>query len=453
MATFQTTLAISELAEVTLGSWHTFLTALAPSDLGPHVGPTSASLVSAWPNLSSRGRESAKRSLEYMILTVGPEIGHFLDDVVDLSTVPELVLAFEQLKASREACSTTDRLRRLLERCSSDNVTVVIQSLRELKSFMSVERKDLIRDLASGDTFDPLVAQILDTLFSAACRDSDAMETVRSLVFECIGVLGAVDPDRCEMNSNDTRMVVLHNFTDEGESVLFALHLIRDLLVGAFRSTSDIKHQSHLAYSIQELLRFCRFTPALVTAEPSHPSVPIKVRNRWKSLPKHVLETVTPLLEARFTLDVRTMPQLEHPIYPKTSTYREWLQLWTSSLITQASGEVARSIFGIFRSAVRNKDVGVAHHLLPHLVLNILISGTEDDSHNIRSEILAVLEDQVDSNSESTSDKKLLSAQVSIDDSFVISIYTNCTEGCVHASGSSQYMGSDGSSRDQPETT
>jgi serine/threonine-protein kinase ATR len=109
------------------------------------------------------------------------------------------------------------------------------------------------------------------------------------------------------------------------------------------------------------------------------------------------------------------MPALEHPIYPNTSTYREWLQLWTSNLITRASGDVARSIFGVFRSAVRNKDVGVAHHLLPHLVLNILISGTESDSGDIRSEILAVLEDQVDFNSESTSDKKLLSAQVGID--------------------------------------
>jgi len=62
--------------------------------------------------------------------------------------------------------------------------------------------------------------------------------------------------------------------------------------------------------------------------------------------------------------------------------------------------------------AVRNKDVAVAHHILPHLVLNILISGKEEDVQGIRLELLAVLEDQVDVDSGSTADKKLLSAQV-----------------------------------------
>ena len=78
----------------------------------------------------------------------------------------------------------------------------------------------------------------------------------------------------------------------------------------------------------------------------------------------------------------------------------------------QASGSTAQTIFSVFRSAVRNKDVGVAHHLLPHLVLNILISGSEEDAQNIRKELLVVLEDQVNADSNSSPDKKLLSAQV-----------------------------------------
>jgi serine/threonine-protein kinase ATR len=413
MATFQTMLAIPELAEVTLDSWHIFLSSLAFKDIGSHVGPTSASFISAWPSLSPRGRETAKRSLDYIVFKAGAEIGKNLDEVADLSTIPELHKAHERLKALRSGWSPKDKLQHLLERSISDNLTVAVQSLRELKIFMLMEHKSFIRDLASGDIFDPLVGQILAALFAAACRDGDAAEGLRLLSFECIGILGAVDPDRCEIGLNDTRTVVLHNFTDEGESVLFALHLIRDLLVGAFRSTSDIKHQSHLAYSIQELLRFCKFTPALVTSGTNNATVTLKVRNRWDSLPKHVLETVTPLLEARFTLNLRPMPELQHPIYSNQSTYREWIQLWTSYLITKASGDVAQTIFWVFRSAVRNKDVGVAHHLLPHLVLNILISGNEADSNNIRAEILVVLEDQVDADSKSTADKKLLSAQVS----------------------------------------
>jgi serine/threonine-protein kinase ATR len=73
---------------------------------------------------------------------------------------------------------------------------------------------------------------------------------------------------------------------------------------------------------------------------------------------------------------------------------------------------MARSIFTPFFSIVRNNDVVVAYHILPHLVLNILISGDLRDVEDIRVELLAVLKDQVDSSSDNSPDKKLLSAQV-----------------------------------------
>lgn len=409
MATFQTMVSIPELSEVTLDSWHIFLTTLGPQEAGPHVGPTSAAFVSSWHTFSPGGRALASKSLDYIILEIGNSLGRYLDDVVDISSIDELRRGHRRLKILRVNWTPKDELQRILERSSSDNLTVAVQSLRELKNFMSESHKDFVRELASGDMFDPMVGQILAALFAAACRDGESTDTLKLLAFDCIAVLGAVDPDRCEIAFNDPGMVVLHNYMDEGEAVAFALHLIGSLLVGAFRSTSDIKYQSHLAYSIQELLKFCQFTPALVAAGSA--SVPVKVRNRWNSLPKHVLETVTPLLEARFTLNLTSTPEPQHPIYPNHSTYREWIQLWTTHLISQASGPMAQTIFGVFRSAVRNKDVVVAHHLLPHLVLNILISGGDDDSQAIRSELLVVLEDQVNNDSSSTSDKKLLSAQ------------------------------------------
>ncbi|KAG1764780.1 FAT domain-containing protein [Suillus placidus] len=69
-----------------------------------------------------------------------------------------------------------------------------------------------------------------------------------------MGILGAVDPDRCDLKSADTKMIVRNNFEDELEAKSFAMHVIQDVLVDAFRSTSDIKYQGHLAYTIQELL-------------------------------------------------------------------------------------------------------------------------------------------------------------------------------------------------------
>ena len=403
--------SIPELSEVTLQSWYKFLTTLNPNDIGTLIGPTSAALVASWTTFTDSGREIAYQALECIVHTMRNHLQQHSVDIVDLTVIPELEPLAGRLKELRGPQTPQEELQRILDQSSSDNLTVAMQSLGELKAFMLKEHKNYIREVTSGDMFDPVVGHLLAALFAAACREGDGTEGLRILAFECIGVLGAVDPDRCEIGVRNTSMVVLKNFTDEGEAVLFALHLIQDLLVGAFRSTSDIKYQSHLAYSIQELLKFCQFTPALV-AVGTMTSVPVKVRNRWNALPKHVLETVTPLLEARFTLNQSSSADIQYPIYPTQSTYREWIQLWTTHLITKASGPIAQKLFSVFRLAVRSKDVVVAHHLLPHLVLNILISENEDDAFSIRFEIITVLQDQVDTESNSTSDKKLLSAQV-----------------------------------------
>ena len=412
MATLQSTISLSALTKPALLTWHSFIVTLSLKDLGPHVGPTTAALVHAWPSLGSEERELAKRTIDYILNDAFGELGEYVDDIVDFSSVPELQTRAHKLQEARRNVTITDRLERILERTYSDNNTVVVQALGELRTFMLVEQSDFVQSLASGDAFDALIGRITRALLSVACRDGDNIETLRFLAFDCLGILGAVDPDRFDIPFPEEDMIVLNNFRDENEAMDFAKYLIQNALVGAFRSTSDLKYQSHLAFAIQELLKFCKFTPELAIAGAS---VPLKVRNRWSSLPKHVLETVTPLLEGKFAISNTSMTvNCQHPIYPGQQTYREWLQLWTAFLITEVQGDMAKTTFDAFRLAVRNKDVGVAHQLLPHLVLHILISGSEDTAQKIRAEIVSVLEDQLDATSNSSPDKRLLSAQVSI---------------------------------------
>ncbi|CDO73801.1 hypothetical protein BN946_scf185015.g130 [Trametes cinnabarina] len=410
MATLQTMLVVPEFSDAALQSWHSFLATLDPTDIGPHVGPTSASFVASWSLFSARGREAAKQCLDYMVLHRGQELGPHLSEVADLSSIPELAETNEALAHLRAAWSPQQRLRALMDRLESESLAVAIQSAVELKAFLTEANEDYIRSLTFGDAFDPLVGFLVSAVYRAACRDGEGTDTLRDLAFDCIGIVGAIDPDRFELRVDDNRMIMLSNFTDESESMSFALHLIQDVLVGAFRSTSDIKYQSYLAYAIQQLLQFCKFTPDLIKPHGSHPPN-LKVRKRWNSLPKHVLETVSPLLESRFSLETRPLPPLSYPIYPGQSTYRQWVQAWTSDLIQKVSEPRAMQIFQVFTAVVRNKDVGVAHHLLPHLVLNVLASGDSDNAGAIRTEILAVLEDQVNPDSQSSPDKKLLSAQ------------------------------------------
>jgi serine/threonine-protein kinase ATR len=411
MAIFQTMIIIPELSESTLDSWHQFLSVLGPAELGPHVGPTSAAFVASWPSLNPRARHLASQILSNIILGLGTDLGEQLHEIADLSEIEDLKHIHNRIQELRSAWTPRQKLKRILAQCTSDNHTVSIASLTELKAFMLSEQRQLLVELASGDIFDPMIGEILEVLFSTACRDGDALQQLRLLAFECIGILGAVDPDRFEGTTDDSAAVILNNFTEENETMAFVVHLISSLLVGAFRSTSDMSYQTRLAYVIQELLKFCQFTPALVAVGNSGGPVPLKVRHRWNLLPKHVLDTVSPLLEGRYAIRPQMPHKTQTPVYPQQSTYRDWIQTWTIHLINRIAGETAQKIFSVFRSIVRYQDVVIAHHILPYLVLNVLISGEDEDVEAIRTEFLVVLGDQVDPTSGSFSDKRLLSAQ------------------------------------------
>jgi serine/threonine-protein kinase ATR len=411
MATLQVTLGAPELSDVTLDGWFIFIKTLDQGDALSHAGPTSASLVAYWQSLSPYGRDVAGKIMRYLVLDIGNGVdSEGLDDVVDVSPIRELSDVQSRLHAIRRRWSVEDRLHRLLDRVSSDSLTVTLQALKEVRSLLD-EQRNFFQRLASGDFFDPLIGRTLRILSSVSARDVDGMEDIRLVAFECIGAIGALDPDRLDFGMGDSRPIVLKDFTDEDESILFAMHLIRDVLVSTFRSTNDMGYQTNLAYAIQELLKVCQFSVSLMSSGGFTTSASLKAQTRWYSLPKHVLEIITPLLESRYTMKEKPLPTFELPIYPQHRTYREWLQQWTTWLISETKGE-AQKIFQPFRSVVRNKDVGVAHHLLPHLVLHTLVSGDETKTWRIRSEILAVLQDEVNEKSPSSEDKKLLSAQV-----------------------------------------
>ncbi|KAI0751060.1 hypothetical protein C8Q80DRAFT_1099585 [Daedaleopsis nitida] len=411
MATLQTMVLIPELSDATLYSWYWFLFSLDSKDLGSHVGSTTASFVARWSTFSPRGREVAKRCLNLLIVERGAQLGDHLAEIADLSSIPELYETNQHLAYLRAEWTPYYCLTTLLDRLESESLPIAIQSAAELKTLLLDGDEELIRSLTAGDFFDPIVGRLIAALYAAACRDGENTEILHDLALDCIGIVGAIDPDRFELPVRDSHMVILSNYAEEEEATDFALHLIRDVLVNSFRSTSDVKYQSHLAFAIQELLQFCKFSISLAKPGSNTSSVPLRARTRWSKLPRIVVETCTPLLEKPLHLAYPAQIVVSHPIYPTTATYRQWVQGWTSHLIHNVSGDTARQIFRVFSPVVRSTDVGVARHLLPHLVLNVLAYGEENAAQSIRTELVTVLEDQVNPNSSASADKKLLCAQ------------------------------------------
>ena len=404
-------LGFPPLVSVTLGTWKVFLQTLRPSDLGLFIGVTSAAFLASWEQLNRDQRAVAKECLEHIVIECGDKLGSHLDEIADLRKYQELQAASARLSELRSEETPENQLRRILNRTSNENYTVACQAMEELKSFMLSKQSGFIHDLASGDAFSPLVSEIVSKLMAAAARDDDNAEPLRLLAYHCLGIFGAVDPDRFELPSGDEHATLFSNFNDESDAVAFALYLISDVLVGVFRSASDLNYQTQVAYVLQELLKFCRFTPNILSSAPPS-SVTLKVRRRWELLPKHVVETVAPFLESKYHKKNQLEIRDSGIVYLVQPTYREWIQQWTAYLLDKAVGTHVNAIFPLFHWIIVHKDASIAHRLLPHLILNLMIFGPEEEVDLIRREILTVLQDQVNPDGKSTNDKRFLSTQV-----------------------------------------
>nr|XP_031859926.1 uncharacterized protein CI109_004533 [Kwoniella shandongensis]KAA5526998.1 hypothetical protein CI109_004533 [Kwoniella shandongensis] len=415
MASLQSTLGISELRQETLRTWSLFISTLRYADVGPFVGRTTGALVANWPTFDAVERTIAIQIIDEIAGNV-KHLSQFVEEVVGMDNIPELRSAAARLTAHRKNWPLRLHISKVLDRVNSKNIAIATASLNELKLLIAKNEEEL-HMLVRGDTFDSIAARVMSSLLSTATRDGDCQE-LRDLSYECMGMLGALDPDRLGLRAESGTITLTSNFTDQEESFDFALHLVRDLLVDAFRATNDTKHQTHLAYAIQELLKFCGFTPKIL-----HPGnkVHAGTLTRWQSLPKDQLETLTPLLESRFSISDATVKSFPHPIYSNSPTYREWLQRWATDLVGKVMSmpghdrpvRDSKMIFGVFRGILRNQDVTVAHHILPHLVLSVLLSGDASYRDEICLEINAVLQDQV--NPTGSADKRNLSAQVIFD--------------------------------------
>lgn len=427
MACVQGSLGVLGLRLDSLRTLYQFVSILKFQDIGPYIGAVVAATTSVWAEMAVEERRIARIIISYLLVD---NIDHLhsehLQDVIALDHIPELAKPAAKLAEKRSQWSLRQRLRNLLRRINNENIAIASRSVAELQATIS-QAWDGFVALAKGDSFDGIITELYRALLSAAGRDGDHCQELRDASLQCMGAVGALDPDRFQSERGATIVLVKGVFTDHEESIDFVMHLVEDVLVGAFRTTHDTKHQGHLAYAIQELLKFCGFSSKLVSSSGAG-SISNKIRQRWAGLPRTLLETITPLLEARFSLGDVPLKQQQYPIYPRTATYREWIQRWTSDLISRMQAietpddptkekqaiaiEDGKIIFGVFRGVLRGQDVTVAHHILPYVVLHLLTSSDDPKmGARIADEVKAVLSDQSHVDGDGRADRRLLSAQ------------------------------------------
>ncbi|KAH8919600.1 hypothetical protein BT69DRAFT_1266476 [Atractiella rhizophila] len=335
----------------------------------------------------------------------------------------EITKKLRDLK-TRDKAGLREIARNLLRRMLSHSELVSLQATKEFRSLLMSER-DHIQSWTAGDTFDPIVGEILCGLLNIAIRSSGQyQEEVRGLALECIGIFGAVDADRVDFPQDPPPIILHKNFEDRDERADFACHLMSSALVPSYRLLNDPKHQNFVAYAIQQLSKLCEFTTSLVDAvQNGRTAQNRKAADRFFALSKDAQETVSSLLSSQYADPPVHYPKHICPIYKARMSYQEWLQTWTISLLSRVTVKNAKVVFEPFLQVVKNQDVAIAHRLLPHLVQHVLISGTNEDRDDISSEIKAVLADQLVQGDHSHLHTKLQSAELVFDLMDHLSLY------------------------------
>lgn len=411
MATLNTTMQVKELMLPTLESWNTFVTIVRDENTGPFIGQTAAAFLASWPKFGKSEKVAANSILTYVVVDNYAKFETYLNngEFPDLSEIKkDIPEVWEKLSSSAKKQTPKrpeERLAAIIGRVANENASMCGQALQELRVFL-LRENDFLDEATTGNVFEPVIGKLIRALFETMARDD---EDIRDLSLENLGIVGAIDPDRLPVLDEGQTNVPLNDFNDKEELTTFAVSLIADVLVGAYKATHDTKHQSALAYAIQELLKFCGFTTALLPVGSAsttnlggarkeganHGSVSLKTRQRWNAhLAVHV-ETLAPLLESKYLVHHSESTVKARPFYTSTKSFKEWIQSWTNSLIVEIKGDHASAVFDVFRSVIRDHDLSIAQHILPDLVLNAVVSQDEDSLHDVHQEIIAVLQDQV----------------------------------------------------------
>ncbi|XP_022100883.1 serine/threonine-protein kinase ATR-like [Acanthaster planci] len=327
-------------------AWQCFVHSVEPSSLGPMI---SQVIVTLLPLLHQLPEQVAK-IYNFLIVENRDAFSQHFHELYFMPDLAELTEVNSVLKEHREDPSSQPdlktQLRQSIKGVTHESLDVRLHALSKLRDLLRKNQSDLHEYVMGNETIDPTITELVSVLLSG-CRDSDGK--AQSLFGECLGELGAVDPGRLE--------IITNNKTED----MSKFHL----------AAADTRSQDCSAYAIQELLQIyeCRESPKESSG-----------RQLWRRFPAHIQEILLPLLDAKYVpASSPSWTNIPKPIYrsKKGKTYKDWVCAWTGYLVTK----------------------------------HALLDSTQEDKEEIRQEILSVLTHAEKAEDQRSGDVSHMSAQ------------------------------------------
>lgn len=378
------------------------ISTLDGADVVDLVDHTFALVVQHWSEFSSELQQKTYDSIGDILKTHSSLIREKVITVPSLETIP-LMSKFEaEIQRLKEHERPETHLKAFTERLRDENASIVWQALKELKDWLEIHQS-LVHEIAISEQSKDVISDLLRALLDVCARPASNEHDIANLGTRCIGIIGCLDPNRVEVSSSKRRLLLLSNFDKASEVIDWVALLLEDIIVPAFKSSTNARAQGFLAYVMQELVRFCEFNEvasAKLRASQVNPAY-----SRWFDMPESVRNTLTPFLTSRYFLSAKTATKPEpctYPIYSTGTTASSWLREWVYDMLWRGKGVNAEMVFPYLARISRGHDLSLPAFLLPYVALNIVLGGTIREADEISAELLVVLstESSVDSERE-----------------------------------------------------
>ncbi|XP_043927908.1 serine/threonine-protein kinase ATR [Protopterus annectens] len=380
MTTLRTGLRYKDdFPELCCRAWDCFVRCLDKTYLGSLL---SHVIVALLPLIHIQPVETAS-IFHYLIVENRDEVQDFLHEIYFLPEHPALQDIQKVLQDYRkETSKSTDLLAALqlsMRAVQHENVDVRMHALTSLKDTLHKKQEQLIKYATASETVEPVISQLLTVLLAGS---QDANPQARLLCGECLGELGAIDPGRLDLTTNNTQGKGF-TFVSGVDDPNFAFNLLTELTRAFLAYADNVRAQDSAAYAIQELL-------SIYDCKESRTDCP--GRRLWRRFPDHVQEILEPHLNTRYKSSQKTInwSKIKKPIYRIGSNFAEWSATWAGYLITKVRHELASKVFSCC-SFIMKHDYKVTICLLPHILVYVLLDCSKEEQQEVYTEMMAVL--------------------------------------------------------------
>lgn len=384
-ACLRSALEDDELGDTGFIAWKTVVSSLKDDDLEPLIDQTFAIIVKSWGKLNSITQMVAYDLVADLLKKHTSLVREIFDKMPSLSSIPIMKKFEAEIETLKKQMDERHQLIAFVERLRSENELVIEQALDELSPLLRL-KQDLLHRSILREQPDVFIADLARALLDCSVRFQSNPQVSR-LCGQCLGSIGCLDPNKIENTVERKTILVLSNFGKAEETIDFVIFFLEHVLVKAFLSAPTTRAQGFLAWAMQELLKLCGDDDTggpRIRSGSSH--------RRWQDLPEGVRSTLTPFLTSKYRVqEVRPPERHIYPYFKPGMRHKDWLRAVVMDFLSRAPGNNVEIIFGICCRIIQGQDASVPAFLLPYVVLNLVISGVNDDGDQITKEVLNIL--------------------------------------------------------------